>query len=157
MKSHCPVSGNPVECYHETDSGAYQLILRLTRPVVIAVGALGEHAFPAGSYVYTGRASKSLSKRIARHGRVEKKLRWHIDYLLQKAQIEGIQVYSGKAKEECSINDETVRALHGVFPVKGFGSSDCRCTSHLVLIPEAHTSNLKAIMGRMLPQEQQES
>ncbi|MBI5248642.1 MAG: GIY-YIG nuclease family protein [Desulfomonile tiedjei] len=157
MKSHHPASGNPLECYHETDSGAYQLILRLACPMVIAVGALGEHAFPAGSYVYTGRASKSLSKRILRHRRVEKKLRWHIDYLLQQAPIEGIQLYPGKATEECSINNETARALRGFFPIKGFGSSDCRCPSHLLLVPEKDTRKLKAMIARMSPREQEKS
>jgi Uri superfamily endonuclease len=133
MKCLYPASGNLAKGSHDTDSGAYQLILVLTRPVIIVVGALGEHAFPAGSYIYTGRASKGLSKRIARHGRAEKKLRWHIDYLLQDAQIEEIQIYPGKAEEECSINSKTLQAVHGVFPVRGFGSSDCQCTSHLVL------------------------
>lgn len=130
---------NARACCHETDSGAYQLIVRLAHPVTVTVGALGSFTFPCGRYIYTGRASKRLSKRIERHRRAEKKLRWHIDYLLQEAQIEGIRVYRGQAAAECSINNETAQALHGVFPVKGFGSSDCRCTSHLILIPDTLT------------------
>jgi Uri superfamily endonuclease len=119
--------------------------MRLARPVVMAVGALGSHAFPAGLYICTGRASKGLSKRIARHRRAEKRLRWHVDYLLQQAQIEGIQAYPGKATEECSINNATTRVLKGIFPVKGFGSSDCRCISHLMLVPETRAGNLQAV------------
>jgi Uri superfamily endonuclease len=122
----------------EPDSGAYQLIISLARPAIIAVGALGEYRFPAGSYIYTGRASKNLGKRIARHKRGEKRLRWHIDYLLQQAQIADVRIYPGKEMEECSINNETALSLQGSFPVKGFGSSDCRCPSHLLLVPETH-------------------
>jgi sugar fermentation stimulation protein A len=118
------------------DSGAYQLIIRLELPAVITVGALGELRFDAGSYIYTGRASKNLAKRIARHLSPEKKLRWHIDYLLQQAQIADVRVYAGKAKDECCINSETALRVRGIFPVKGFGSSDCRCFSHLMLIPD---------------------
>ncbi len=142
MKFHHCVHGNPEECCLETDSGVYQLILRLARPAVIGVGALGFHTFPGGVYIYTGRASKRLSKRIERHLREEKKLRWHIDYLLEQAQIDRIRVYPGKATEECSINNDTADALGGIFPVKGFGSSDCRCLSHLMLIPDARFRNL---------------
>jgi Uri superfamily endonuclease len=145
MKSRHLLTGNLGQASHKTDSGAYQLILRLSRPVVVEVGALGSHAFPSGSYIYTGRASKYLSKRIARHQREDKKLRWHIDYLLQQAQIERIEVYPGKAAEECTINDETARALRGIFPVNGFGSSDCRCASHLMLVPEKNAGKLKAL------------
>jgi Uri superfamily endonuclease len=154
MKSDRLVSGNPGQPSHETDSGAYQLILRLARPVVIEVGALGSHAFPAGFYIYTGRASTGLRKRVDRHRRPEKKLRWHIDYLLQQAQIAGVRVCPGKAAEECSINNETARVLQAIFPVKVFGSSDCRCSSHLTLVPDTSTGRLKAIMEEMPSQEQ---
>ncbi len=138
MNLHCLAKRNLGECCHDIDSGAYQLILRLEQPEVIAVGALGSHRFPSGTYIYTGRASRGLNQRIARHQRREKRFRWHIDYLLQQARIEGIRVYPGQATEECSINYETARSLQGMFPLKGFGSSDCRCASHLMLLSEKH-------------------
>jgi Uri superfamily endonuclease len=149
MKPYHPVSGIPEACYHEADSGAYQIILHLDRPAIILVGALGSWTFPRGTYIYTGRASRGLRKRIERHQRVEKKLRWHIDYLLQNARIEGIRVLPSKADAECSINNETVRILKGIFPVKGFGSSDCRCTSHLMLVTRKHARNLQAITSSL--------
>lgn len=146
MKSHCVVSGNPGEGLHETDSGAYQLIFRLARQSDIAVGALGLHTFAGGTYIYTGRASRGLNKRIERHLRKEKRLHWHIDYLLEQAQMEGIRLYPDRAADECSINYHTARVLGGIFPVKGFGSSDCRCTSHLMLIPETGRIDLDPVM-----------
>lgn len=90
----------------EADSRAYQLILRLERPTIIVVGALGSHAFPVGTCMYTGSASRGLNKRIKRHLKAEKRLRWHTDYLFEQAQIEGIRVYPGNAAEECSINSQ---------------------------------------------------
>jgi Uri superfamily endonuclease len=38
-------------------------------------------------YVYTGSARAGLEARIARRRRREKRMRWHIDYLLREARI----------------------------------------------------------------------
>jgi Uri superfamily endonuclease len=142
---HQPISIKPFgpeppdeqEQGQQFDSGAYRLILRVCQSVVIGVGGLGKYAFPSGTYIYTGRASKNLGKRIARHRREDKKLRWHVDYLLQHAHVADVRVYPGKAEQECFINRETARILQATFPVKGFGSSDCRCASHLMLSPRS--------------------
>lgn len=91
------MTGNQWESYHEIESGVYQLVIGLERTTIVVVGALGEHEFPRGTYVYTGRASKWLNKRVARHLRPEKRLRWHIDYLLEHARIDAIGVYPGNA------------------------------------------------------------
>lgn len=77
---------------------------------------------------------RNLSKRIARHQRKEKKLRWHIDYLLSHPEVELIEVisYPSKIKEECFYNQLLLNEKAEV-SVKGFGSSDCReCPSHLL-------------------------
>ncbi len=116
----------------EVDSGAYQLIASLGKRKTVRVGALGQFSFEPGVYVYTGRASRNLGARIRRHLSDEKKLRWHIDYLLQWLQVDRIHVHPGRAHDECIINLATFEALGGVFPVRGFGSSDCTCPSHLV-------------------------
>ena len=150
------LSRNPEDFYHETDSGAYQLVLRLAQPTIITVGALGSHKYPSGIYLYTGRASRGLRRRIERHLKAEKKLRWHIDYLLEHAQIEGVRVYPEKASEECLINNEMALAVGGIFPMNGFGSSDCRCTSHLMLIPEAQFRNLEPMTGTIPPKRKQD-
>ncbi len=144
MKSCYLVTGNHREGYHKIDSGVYQLVIGLERTTIIVVGALGAHDFPHGTYIYTGRAARGLNKRVERHIRPEKRLRWHIDYLLEHARIDAIAVYPGNGTAECSINRETARTLGGTFPLKGFGSSDCRCTSHLMLVPMTHTRGMKA-------------
>jgi sugar fermentation stimulation protein A len=80
--------------------------------------------------VYSGSARKNLSARISRHLRKEgKKKHWHIDYLTPyAARIKALPVMSYR-NLECDLAGELER-LNGK-PVENFGSSDCRCTSHL--------------------------
>ena len=106
----------------------YQLHIHLSKAVHLQVGRLGEFAFPAGEYVYTGSAKRAFEARIARHLRREKTLRWHIDYLLAAPGVTVTAVLRSDA-DECALN----RATPGDIPVPGFGASDCRqgCGSHL--------------------------
>lgn len=106
----------------------YQLLLEVARPVTVAVGRLGCFDFPAGRYVYTGSAQRNLEARIARHLAAEKKLHWHVDYLLAAAGVRVIRVRRSR-RPECVLN----QATRGRVVVVGFGASDCRagCGSHL--------------------------
>ena len=114
-----------------TDSGLYQLVIRLGRSQVIDVGHLGRFVFPSGYYVYTGSAKRGLESRIARHLRREKRLRWHIDYLLGQARIVEVKRYHGSRRSECELS-RRVGALPGSKIVApGFGSSDFGCSTHL--------------------------
>lgn len=97
----------------------------------MSIGALGLIPFQPGYYIYTGRAKRNLRQRIERHLRKEKKIRWHIDYFLVKGRVEDVLIYSGRL-DECRINREVYKIIDGAEPVKGFGSSDCRCRSHLI-------------------------
>ena len=81
--------------------GIYQLHLLVGKPVTIAVGKLGEIEFAAGEYVYTGSAMGGLRARLARHCRFEKKLHWHIDYLLPHASIGNVTWQVTSVKVEC--------------------------------------------------------
>jgi Uri superfamily endonuclease len=117
------------------NSGAYQIFFRLNKEATVRIGNLGEFTFQSGDYVYTGSAMKNLRQRVARHLKHDKKLHWHIDYLLAEPEVE-IQsvrfIYSNK-KEECEINRGMLSLPGTSIPVNGFGSSDCRnCPSHLV-------------------------
>ncbi|MFC1834659.1 DUF123 domain-containing protein [Thermodesulfobacteriota bacterium] len=133
MTDRCPLL--PTEILDEgLDSGAYQLIISLRRSRRILVGALGTFRFRRGTYIYTGRASRYLRTRLGRHLSREKQLRWHIDYLLQWAEVEDIRIFPNRAGAECPINLETAGVEKATFPVIGFGSSDCKCRSHLLLV-----------------------
>lgn len=112
----------------------YQLQIILSAPCSIRVGRLGTFDFPAGRYAYTGSARRNLEARIARHLRADKKLRWHIDYLLASPQtsVTGVARF---AAAECAVNQHT----EGATLVPGFGASDCRagCGSHLKFLGES--------------------
>ena len=106
----------------------YQLSILLERALSITVGQLGQFEFPAGRYLYTGSARRNIVSRVQRHLSKNKKLRWHIDYLLAD---EGANVLDVKLSDqpECAWNQQS----DGVILVPGFGASDCRsrCGSHL--------------------------
>lgn len=106
----------------------YQLKITLSKPVRLIVGKLGSYDFPAGEYIYTGSARRNIEARIARHLGKNKKLKWHIDYLLatEEASITEVVRHS---QAECKINQNTP----GIVLIPRFGASDCHsgCGSHL--------------------------
>jgi Uri superfamily endonuclease len=109
-------------------TGTYVLLMELPVPQQIYVGSVGLISFPAGFYAYTGSAMGGLKARIARYLRHDKKIRWHIDFLLVHASIKEVFCWESAIKMECAI----ARALNNEFkPVLHFGCSDCRCPSHL--------------------------
>ena len=114
----------------ETKNGIYQLLIYLPRKSFIRVGKKGSFKFPRGYYVYTGSAKKGLKSRIQRHLRKNKKRFWHIDYLLQFAQIEGVRIHIQKS--ECYWNNKLLELGQTRILVNGFGSSDCKCRTHLL-------------------------
>ncbi len=111
------------------DRGSYIVILRLKRDENISVGNLGDFRFKKGYYLYAGSAKRNLSQRIARHQRKRKNLFWHIDYLRQYADHCASLPVRASADLECEI----AYALNEIsqWNIPGFGSSDCRCNSHL--------------------------
>jgi Uri superfamily endonuclease len=82
--------------------------------------------------VYSGSAfgPGGLGARVGRHLRLDKKLRWHIDYLRQRVD-DVVAYYQPDSRSECLFANE-LKLAGGEFPMKGFGSSDCKCESHLV-------------------------
>jgi Uri superfamily endonuclease len=130
----------------EREPGIYQLHLRLREPVRIPVGRLGTFDFPAGAYVYTGSALGGLQRRIERHRRQAKRLHWHIDYLLIHAAIERVLTFPTREPLECDLNRRTVAETGARVVVRGFGSSDCRCESHLLYLESG--AGTVAVPGR---------
>ncbi len=109
--------------------GLYALIVKLGEDKKIKIGKLGLVDFRKGYYVYIGSALNSLEGRINRHLRKDKRLRWHIDYLLEAGHIVEILVLETNKKLECIVAKKIQKNLD---PIKNFGSSDCSCESHLV-------------------------
>ena len=111
----------------------YVLIIYVDKSCIVKVGALGDIIFDKGIYAYVGSAQKNFHQRINRHLRKEKKLFWHIDYLLNNkyTKIKKILFKPGKKNEECNL-----AKLIGNFgkKISKFGCSDCCCNSHLFKI-----------------------
>jgi sugar fermentation stimulation protein A len=110
--------------------GVYQLLFSLPVPRKVKVGRKGVFDFPKGYYVYTGSAKNSLKSRIRRHLKKNKNKFWHIDYLLPYAKIKDIVIRSQKS--ECYWNNKLFELAEPEILVNGFGSSDCKCTAHLL-------------------------
>ncbi|MFB6150818.1 MAG: DUF123 domain-containing protein [Haloarculaceae archaeon] len=124
----------------DADEGTYTLVVELADPARIAVGALGEYAFDAGWYAYTGSAfGPGGFARVDRHRELaagERDARhWHVDYLLghPAASVDAV-VRTPGADVECAV----ARAVAGE-RVPGFGASDCDCDSHLAYAEERAT------------------
>jgi Uri superfamily endonuclease len=111
--------------------GVYLLLLHLPDPARLTVGRLGTFDFPTGDYVYTGSALSGLRPRLARHLRREKPSHWHIDYLRTVATVRSVGVLTTSERWECALHAQAMAALGGRVVAPGFGSSDCRCRSHL--------------------------
>ena len=120
-----------------SNSGVYQLRISVGKICSISIGKLGTFTFPAGQYVYTGRAKKNLAQRIDRHKKRNKKCFWHIDYLLtdENVQLEDITIISENFSDECSENKKLLMRNASIVAT-GFGASDCKndCGSHLLFL-----------------------
>jgi len=112
--------------------GVYVLVMQLTRPASLTIGRLGKFDFQTGFYLYVGSALSGFAGRINRHLKKNKKLRWHVDYLLEAADLLWIDLFETESsKAECTLSGK-VAALPGAkVPCPGFGASDCSCRTHL--------------------------
>ena len=110
--------------------GCYCLIIYVKRKSQIKVGKkLGPIEFKKGIYVYIGSAMNSLEARLNRHLSDNKKLHWHVDYLLKDDNCKIIDIiYNIDKKVECDISQHLKTHAVGI---KNFGCSDCNCESHL--------------------------
>ncbi len=132
------------------DIGTYTLLILIKEDVEVNVGNLGSHTFKRGFYTYTGSAlgknGINLKHRIERHLSNNKKLRWHIDYILslKESLIVGV-IYSNLGKDlECIISKKIEDSDLSEIVVKGFGSSDCRsdCQAHFHHFPSISLKTL---------------
>ncbi|MBR9705166.1 DUF123 domain-containing protein [Candidatus Pacearchaeota archaeon] len=117
--------------------GIYILIIKIKKPINIKVGKLGIINFKKSLYVYIGSSQNNLEKRIKRHQNKSKnkKIHWHIDYLLKNKNSEIIKILvSKKSKEYECITAKTLNKNNQL--INNFGSSDCKCKSHLIKIKE---------------------
>ena len=117
--------------------GVYCLILK-NKASIVKTGALGEILYRDGWHVYVGSAlGPGGLLRVARHIRctrgMQKKPRWHIDYLLAHPSFELTHAVCAHTEDDLECRIAAGLAGDSVY---GFGSSDCSCPSHLFYFPE---------------------
>jgi len=118
------------------DKGTYLLVIEMKENQEISIGRRPPTSFCKGIYLYVGRAKRGLQNRIKRHLKKKKKNFWHIDYLLQKANVQEVWI-KRDFFDECQTALEVKNLLKdSSSPLKKFGASDCKCTSHLFFLPE---------------------
>ncbi len=125
-----------------TNKGTYVLLIKLSKNKEIKIGSLGKLRFKKGFYAYVGSAMNGLDRRIQRHLRKMKRFYWHIDYLLKDADILKVVYAQTRTKRECDIATYLEQYLRSI---KNFGSSDCKCKSHLFF-----SENFKDLEGDVL-------
>ena len=113
--------------------GTYALIFFSSIKKLISIGKLGTLALEPGFYVYIGSAfgPGGLKARIKHHRNPTSRRHWHIDYLAPILTLNEIwHTYDQIRREHhwAEIHSQTRGAVQ---PLAGFGSSDCRCLSHL--------------------------
>ncbi|MDG5789213.1 GIY-YIG nuclease family protein [Evansella sp. AB-P1] len=119
----------------------YAIKMVLDRNIKIEVGRLGECDFQKGSYIYIGSAKRNIGSRINRHVTIEKVKRWHLDYFRPFVTIQHVitfPVHGG----ECQLKEFLQNELLGEVVVPRFGSSDCKCDSHLIKVKREGSENI---------------
>ncbi len=122
------------------------LLIQLTEEQTITTGRLKATYFPRGYYAYVGSAMGGFKSRLNHHLKSNKKLHWHIDYLLEKASIIDMILCETNDRVECTI----AQALTGQFDsIPSFGSSDCKCRSHLFFATDKMKPTIMATLSSL--------
>ena len=95
------------------------------------MGSLGWVTFVSGYYLYVGSAMNGLKSRVGRHLSGGSKVHWHIDYLSPYFEKVGAIMVETNENLECVFSSKIKELPFYLFEVERFGSSDCRCVSHL--------------------------
>jgi len=115
------------------DTGAYILIMNVSKAHNISIGSIGTVVVDPGYYLYAGSGMNGLSARISRHLRKRKRMHWHVDFLREISS----KVKAYPVRSPHNIEDNIVLALAEVFPgvIPGFGASDSSQVTHLFYSP----------------------
>ncbi|AIF70010.1 hypothetical protein PAP_08110 [Palaeococcus pacificus DY20341] len=102
--------------------GSYFLVIWLERDKLVQTKKKS-FKLNRGYYVYVGSAMNSLEKRVARHFRKDKKLHWHVDFLLKEAEL--LEAYLIPSEERLEEKLSRDVAKFGD-EIEGFGASDLK-------------------------------
>ena len=113
--------------------GTYALIFSAARKGQLAVGKIGTLQVQPGFHVYVGSAfgPGGLKARIRHHSRRAAHPHWHIDYLSSALELKEIWYTCDPVHREHQWATIISNTRGSSAPLAGFGSSDCRCNTHL--------------------------
>jgi Uri superfamily endonuclease len=118
--------------HHVSAHGTYLLLLECNNEAELSIGKFGRMNTEPGYYLYVGSAfgPGGIRSRINHHMRRAGRPHWHIDYLRTVAVLVNAWcVYGYRYEHEWSRSLSKSEAA--TVPLKGFGSSDCECATHL--------------------------
>ena len=119
------------------ETGAYALVIALTRSFAPPIRRLDRRHLPPGRYLYGGDANGpgGIRARVRRHLRRKKTVHWHVDHLTNAFGVAAVVAVPGG--DQCEVVASVRRRPGVATPIPGFGSSDCaRCPAHLVSLPD---------------------
>lgn len=126
-----------------TKTGTYIVVLRSHQAKQIQIGKLAQFDIKKGYYLYIGSAmgAGGVAARLKHHRTISKRPHWHLDYLRAESTFEAAYALYSPQRKECEWARIMATTEAVDEPMKGFGSSDCRCNTHLFYF----SSKLKAV------------
>lgn len=114
-------------------AGTYALIMDCRVKKKVEVGKLGSISLMPGYYIYVGSAfgPGGLRARVHRHISESQKKHWHLDYIKLFTQPLEIWYSYEPVIREHQWAGIIKMSKHSRMLMKGFGSSDCSCETHL--------------------------
>ena len=136
--------------------GSYCLLFEVDSDLKVKVRNGRNFQIKRGIYIYCGSAfgGGGVKRRVLRHLKRDKKEHWHIDFLTTRDETEfiGFWIFEGK-RCECEIAGKISNFGEAV---KGFGSTDCRCESHLFKVEDLNPVEeiFRELEGKLLNPEE---
>jgi Uri superfamily endonuclease len=117
----------------EREPGTYALLMHAAGGGGLQIGRLGRLQLHPGFYVYVGSAfgPGGLPARLLHHLKPACQPHWHIDYLRPATRLVEVWYSHDRTVQEHAWATGIRRMRSASTPLAGFGSSDCRCPSHL--------------------------
>jgi Uri superfamily endonuclease len=127
----------------KSECGTYIAVLKSNKIQKLQIGKYGELAVSKGYYVYIGSAfgPGGIKSRLTHHGKVSSTPHWHIDYLRTETVFHKAYASYSYEHKECSWASMLAEDANSIEPLKGFGSSDCKCSTHLYYFKTFKTAN----------------
>ena len=123
--------------------GTYIVVLKSGQAKTIQIGKLAQLNIQKGYYVYIGSAMGpgGVTARLKHHCKVSTRPHWHLDYLRAETAFYNAYALHSPERKECGWAAVMAKTEAVSEPMKGFGSSDCKCNTHLFYF----SSKLKAV------------